>query len=510
MNINKFRYFFIATAFIVFCGISLTALGDDYTTITGTFDYEYANDILQLVNEIRATNGLEALVLTDNLTDAAMKRAAEITVDFSDTRPNSDSCFTAFSWSGDGYVGENRAYGQMDPEEVMTVWMESANEVENILSTNFLSMGAGCFLYDTTFYWVQIFSSKIGDPETCTDKLAATIDISLVSGKDSIVNDGRKKYSVAFNANGGYGTMANQTMTYGTAKNLRENSFTRYDYLFLGWAKTKNGDVAYKNGASVKNLTTEAGETVTLYAKWAKKKYKVAFYANGGKGTMNTQTMTYGKASKLSKNSFTRSDYVFTGWAKSKNGAVVYKNNQSVKNLTETGKTINLYAKWIKKTYRIAFYANGGTGKMAAQKMIYGKASKLSKNTFTRSNYVFLGWAKSKSGTVVYKNKQSVKNLTKRGKTIKLYAKWAKKNYKVAFYANGGTGKMAAQKMIYGKAQKLSANKFKRTGYAFMGWAKSKALAKKGKVAYKNKKSVKNLITNGKTIKLYAVWKKRT
>ena len=57
----------------------------------------------------------------------------------------------------------------------------------------------------------------------------------------------------------------------------------------------------------------------------------------------------------------------------------------------------------------------------------------------------------------------------------------------------------------YGKAAKLSANKFKRNGYAFKGWAKSK----KGKVVYKNKAKVKNLTDkNGKTVTLYAVWKK--
>lgn len=49
--------------------------------------------------------------------------------------------------------------------------------------------------------------------------------------------------------------------------------------------------------------------------------------------------------------------------------------------------------------------------------------------------------------------------------------------------------------------------------YAFenvaSGWATSAANAKAGKVAYKNKQAVKNLITTGKTVKLYAVWKKK-
>ncbi len=77
--------------------------------------------------------------------------------------------------------------------------------------------------------------------------------------------------------------------------------------------------------------------------------------------------------------------------------------------------------------------------------------------------------------------------------------------YTVAFNANGGTGKVAVQTMTYGKAKKLTANKFKAPkGKKFAGWATSKANAKKGVVKYK--KSVKNLVTNGKTVKLYAVW----
>ena len=69
--------------------------------------------------------------------------------------------------------------------------------------------------------------------------------------------------------------------------------------------------------------------------------------------------------------------------------------------------------------------------------------------------------------------------------------------------------RMSAQTFKYGKAKRLKANKFKRAGYRFKGWATSKAKAKKGKVKYKNKKKVKNLTATGKTVKLYAVWKKK-
>ena len=164
--------------------------------------------------------------------------------------------------------------------------------------------------------------------------------------------------------------------------------------------------------------------------------------------------------------------------------------------------------------YTVAFNSNGGTGKMVAQKITYGKTTKLKGNAFKRKSCVFIGWAKSKAlakkGKVAYKNQARVRNLAKQGKTSRLFAVWAKKSYKVVFYSNGGTGKMAVLKMTYGKAKNLSENKFKKKGYAFKGWAKSKDLANKGKIAYKNKKSVKNLVKDGKTVKLYAVWEKQS
>ena len=59
-----------------------------------------------------------------------------------------------------------------------------------------------------------------------------------------------------------------------------------------------------------------------------------------------------------------------------------------------------------------------------------------------------------------------------------------------------------------GTAANLAACKFTRKGYAFAGWATSAANAKAGKVKYKNKQAVKNLVITGKTVKFYAVWKK--
>ena len=241
--------------------------------------------------------------------------------------------------------------------------------------------------------------------------------------------------------------------------------------------------------------------------------YTVQFKANGGSGSMSPQTMVYGTQSALSPLGFSRPGWVFLGWARTPGGNVAFGNRKAVKNLSPGGEPVVLYAKWAKKTYKVAYRGNGGKlpkgSKMSAQSLGWGTSAKLKANRFKRTGWVFLGWATSKNGAVRYGNKAAVKNLRSDGSTVTLYARWAKRKYKVRFLANGGSGTMAVQKMTYGKAKKLSANKFVRDGYTFKGWAKSKALAKKGKVAFKNKKAVKNLVKTGKTVKLYAVWRKR-
>lgn len=81
-------------------------------------------------------------------------------------------------------------------------------------------------------------------------------------------------YTVAYDANDdeypgtASGSTSSSSHTYGTAKALTSNGFSRAGYTFAGWATTPTGSVAYTNGQSVTNLTSTQGATVTLYAKW--------------------------------------------------------------------------------------------------------------------------------------------------------------------------------------------------------------------------------------------------
>ena len=116
----------------------------------------YIDEVIRLVNEERTAAGKSALKKNDELCNNAQVRAGEISSYFSHTRPDGKNCFTVITVPY-GYAGENIAMGQRTPEEVMDCWMESSGHKQNILSSNYTSVGVG---YDpSTNCWVQIFIS---------------------------------------------------------------------------------------------------------------------------------------------------------------------------------------------------------------------------------------------------------------------------------------------------------------------------------------------------------------
>ena len=121
---------------------------------------QYISEVVRLVNAERAKEGLSALQMDSSLSSAAQVRAKEIVTSFSHTRPNGSSCFTALSEAGISYngSGENIAYGQKTPAEVVNAWMNSAGHRANIMSSKFTKIGVGCYNSNGTYYWSQFFT----------------------------------------------------------------------------------------------------------------------------------------------------------------------------------------------------------------------------------------------------------------------------------------------------------------------------------------------------------------
>ena len=103
-------------------------------------------------------------------------------------------------------------------------------------------------------------------------------------------------------------------------------------------------------------------EDLTYTAVWTPNAYTVSFHANGGEGTMESQSLTYDEDAALSGNAFTRAGYTFTGWNTARDGSgTAYIGGQAVMNLTAVnGGTVTLYAQWSLDTYTITYKnANG-------------------------------------------------------------------------------------------------------------------------------------------------------
>ena len=295
-------------------------------------------------------------------------------------------------------------------------------------------------------------------------------------------------YTVTFDANGGSGTMEAQTMTYDTDAKFTKNTLTKEGYLFAGWANEAGADsAAYADEATVRNLTANQGETLTLYAVWQPVSYLVAFDGNGAdSGSMEAQQFTYDRETVLPLNGYQKTGYHFIGWAATKDAdSAAYTDQASVQNLTaENGVTVTLYAVWEPNTYQIAFYGNGGEGTMESQSFIYDEAEKaLDKNLYRKTGYSFIGWATTENAdTATYQDGQKVRNLiTQESGVLTLYAVWKANTYTLRFDSNKGEGSSiptTAEPMMvtFGKVYGTLPDVF-RAGYDFAGWYNQENIA---------------------------------
>ncbi len=119
-----------------------------------------AYEMLIYINLLRTENGLEPLVISEELTSAAVIRAEECQERFEHIRPDGSSCFTILSEMGIPFMstGENIAIGQPDVLSVMQAWWNSEGHRNNILNSSFQAVGVGLDVSTGTPTWVQIFT----------------------------------------------------------------------------------------------------------------------------------------------------------------------------------------------------------------------------------------------------------------------------------------------------------------------------------------------------------------
>jgi len=125
--------------------------------------------VLQLTNQYRQQNGLQALTYNSNLATAAQSHTQNMALQdfFSHTGLDGSNMATRVSATGYTWtrVSENIAAGQRTASEVVTGWMNSAGHRANILDPNVREIGLGHYYLsnDTgsqnwNYYWTQVFA----------------------------------------------------------------------------------------------------------------------------------------------------------------------------------------------------------------------------------------------------------------------------------------------------------------------------------------------------------------
>lgn len=118
-------------------------------------------------------------------------------------------------------------------------------------------------------------------------------------------------YKVRFDANGGTGTMADQSHTYDRKQALTANTFAREGYRFTGWNTRGDGKgKAFTDKQTVTNLLAHDGAVGILYAQWERLP-ETALPWSGGTMTHNLTTILGGFLSSPSHSS----SCAGAGWA---------------------------------------------------------------------------------------------------------------------------------------------------------------------------------------------------
>lgn len=123
---------------------------------------EFEQEVIRLVNEIRAENGLKALTYDWELGRVARFKSQDMKDNnyFAHNSPVYGTPFQMIKNFGISYrsAGENIAKGYATPQAVVNAWMNSSGHRANILNANYTRIGVGYVAGGN--YWTQMFISK--------------------------------------------------------------------------------------------------------------------------------------------------------------------------------------------------------------------------------------------------------------------------------------------------------------------------------------------------------------
>lgn len=238
-------------------------------------------------------------------------------------------------------------------------------------------------------------------------------------------------------------------------------------YSFDGWYTSPTGGDKY-------DWSTKLTSDATVYAKWTANACTVKYDAGGGQGSMPDQKFTFGVPQNLTRNTFTRSGWAFTGWKRADTGDA-YQDGQQVANLicTPNGGA-PFVAQWTPNAAAINYNANPPAGRTAGGQGTAnwtghtGDTQAIGANGWTVDGYTFIGWNTSADGKGTAYAPGTT--WTANG-TLTLYAQWTPGQAGLTYDGNGATGgKTDPQTGKTDEKINVRDNGFTRDGYTFVRW----------------------------------------
>lgn len=247
-------------------------------------------------------------------------------------------------------------------------------------------------------------------------------------------------FTVCFDANGGQGSMGNQTFGGANSpRNLTKNAFSKAGYEFDGWAEYSGGTgTIYRDGALFENVTTyqgkqiKDGDTITLYAQWRESEHVTITYT-AYPDSLGSVALNLKREAAVEKDPAVQSEIIYekvnpetgeiVGATATVNHGSVFAGwyNDLTKENVETSKTFvpqrqqdgryvsaSYVARFRPYRYTLHYEANGGTGKMDDQIFQHGQILPLNDCTYSREGYDFMGWSTSKNNVKQFDNKAEV------------------------------------------------------------------------------------------------------
>ena len=209
--------------------------------------------------------------------------------------------------------------------------------------------------------------------------------------------------TVTFDANGGEGTMATQTLTEGKGT-LTANAFTKEGFRFAGWALSAAGEKVYGDGAAV-----ELAADTTLYALWEAEQTSlpVHFDGNGYQDAIPDAAIDengHAVLPTLESAKFPSLQKYYDWYIVLADGTLGDRVTASYDLSAYRDSGVTLKAQWYRLSYMIRYNANGAdvTGSMENQRAPFDETIHLSACTLSREGYTFAGWSTSASGKAAY------------------------------------------------------------------------------------------------------------